>query len=110
MKMNKNEREKPVAEGCAAESFGSYFSSKIKLNVSKAKVVSNRVYNGKCKLLVQNRNFMTKNDVELCMSDLKNKKCEGFDRIPVSTMFDAHELLLNPMADLFEKIYLTAKS
>ena len=43
----------------------------------------NGVYNGKCKLLVQNRNFMMKNDVEQCMADLNSKKSEGFDRIPV---------------------------
>ena len=30
--------------------------------------------NGKCKLIVQNRNFMTFNDVKVAMADLKNKK------------------------------------
>ena len=32
------------------------------------------VYKGKCKLVVQNRNFMTNDDVKICMSELKNKK------------------------------------
>ena len=36
-------------------------------------VDSSGVYNGKCKLVVQNRNFMLKSDVELCMVDLKIK-------------------------------------
>ena len=52
------------------------------------------VYKGKCKLVVQNRNFMTNDDVKICMSELKNKKCEGFDRIPVCMIYDARELLL----------------
>ena len=50
---------------------------------------------------------MTKNDVELCMANLSNKKSEGFDRIPVCSLLDAREPLLNPMADLFSKIYTT---
>ena len=52
---------------------------------------------------------MRKNDVKLCMLDLKNKKCEGFDRIPVSAMLDARESLLDPMSTLIEKIYNTGK-
>ena len=55
----------PIPEGCAAESFGYHFFDKIRLNVRKTKVDLNNVYNGKCKLIVQNRNFMTKNDVDV---------------------------------------------
>ena len=29
---------------------------------------------------------MTETDVKECLSDLKSKKCEGFDRIPQSMM------------------------
>ena len=56
-----------------AGAFGKYFSSKINSNVSNAKVNVGGVYNGKCKMIVQSRNFMTENDVKLCMSELKNK-------------------------------------
>ena len=57
---------------------------KIKGNANKAMADRIGVYNGKCKLLDQNRNFMTKkDDVELCMADLNRKKSKGFDRIPV---------------------------
>ena len=52
---------------------------------------------------------MTINDVKECMSELKNKKCEGFDRIPVCMIYDARELLLPPMAVLFNSIYQTLK-
>ena len=48
----------PVVEGRTAESFGTYFSQKIATNVGMAVVDSEGVYNGKCKLMVQNRNFI----------------------------------------------------
>ena len=41
--------------------------------------------------------------------DLKNKKSEGYDRIPVCCLLDAREPLLTPMAEMFTKIYLTGK-
>ena len=50
---------------------------------------------------------MTKKDVEICMSDLNTKKCEGYDRIPVCSIYDARAILLDPMATLFEKVYRT---
>ena len=52
---------------------------------------------------------MTKNDVNECMLTLKPKKCEGFDRIPVCIISDAADILLDPMSDLFQKIYTTCK-
>ena len=88
-----------------AGAFGNYFFNKIKSNVSKSSINVNGVYNGKCKIIVQNRNFMTENDVKLCLSELKNKKCEGFDRIPVCVLLDARSILLHPMAMLFNEIY-----
>ena len=50
---------------------------------------------------------MSWKDVELCLSDLNNKRCEGYDRIPVCSLYDAHAMLLDPMANLFDKIYKT---
>ena len=32
---------------------------------------------------------MTENDVKMCLTELKNKKCEGFDRIPACMILDA---------------------
>ena len=84
-------------------------SQKVNSNVSKARVNAGGVYNGKCKLIVQNRNFMTLNDVKICLDELSNKKCEGFDRIPVCMIYDAREKLLPPMATLFNDIYNTNK-
>ena len=64
----------PIADGRAADSFAKHFHEKVKLNVAKTKVVVNNVYNGKCKLIVQNRNFMTEKDVTECLNDLNIKK------------------------------------
>ena len=94
----------PVAGCNVANSFAKHFNDKIKLNASKIKVDPNGVYNGKCKLIVQNRNFMQKSDISECIFDLPNKKCEGFDRIPVCALRDCGNLLLDPMYALFSSI------
>ena len=88
----------PVAVGDVANSFAKHFSKKIKLNVSKIIVNLNFVYNGKCKLLVQNRNFMQKSDVKKCLYDLSNKKC-------VCLINDSKDIVLDPMSPLFSNIY-----
>ena len=69
----------------------------------------NGVYNGKCKLIVQNRNFMTESDVRECIKDLKNKKCEGYDRIPLCMLIDSRDVILPALQSLFSSIYLTKK-
>ena len=94
-----------IGEGDIATCFAKFFCEKVQSNVARATLDANGVYNGKCHLLVQNRNFMTKLDVMTCMDQLSNKKCEGFDRIPVCVLFDARVTLLCPMASLFKKIY-----
>ena len=72
-------------------------------------VISDSLYNGKCKLIVQNRNFMLEKDVLECMNELNNKKCEGFDRIPVCVLAAAKPILLKNLTELFQKIYVTCK-
>ena len=99
----------PVPSGGVANSFAKHFNDKIKLNLSKTNVEINEVYNGKCKLIVQDRNFMSKADVKECLSNLPNKKCEGFDRIPVCMLLDARDVLLDPLSSLFTKVYASGK-
>ena len=89
----------PVLPSAAADAFAKFFKEKITSHVNNT-VVSQTVYNGKNKLIVQNRNFMTKNDVGECIRSLQSKSCEGFDRIPVCVIADAHEILLDPMSYL----------
>ena len=48
----------PIAGGDAANSFAKYFNDKVKLNKGKTHVNPNIVYNGKCKQIVQDINFM----------------------------------------------------
>ena len=74
--------------------------------MSSSKLDDN-VYNGKNKLMVLNRNFMQKSNVKECIKSLPNKKCEGFDRIPVCVLKDTQDLLLNPLSVLFNNIYTT---
>ena len=52
---------------------------------------------------------MRRNDVRECMLDLKNKQCEGYDRIPVCVLRDARDTLLDQMSALFNKIYYSMK-
>ena len=91
----------PVTD--VANSFPKHFHDKILLNVNKTNVNVDAVYNGKCKLIVQNQNFMLKSDVKECIMNLPNKKCEGFDRIPVCMLKDSCEIILDPISSLFSK-------
>ena len=50
---------------------------------------------------------MKKKDVKECMLSLNFKRCEGYDCIPVCVLADACDILLDPMSELFEKIYAT---
>ena len=54
--------------------------------MGKTKVDKN-VYNGKNKLIVGCRDFTTKSDGKECLSMLKPKRCEGYDRIPVCAIY-----------------------
>ena len=51
----------------------SFFYNKTKNRVNQTRP-NNNVYNGKNKLIVPSRNFMTRNDVRECMLTLNNKK------------------------------------
>ena len=77
------------------------------MNISNSRVNLNGMYNGKCKLIVQNMNFNAEVDIKECIIDLPNKKCEGFDRIPVCLLRDSCEIILDLMASLFSKVYAT---
>ena len=57
----------PVAEGLTVDAFAGYLCQKFLITVKKARVNSNEVYNGKCKLIVQNRNFMKESNVKECL-------------------------------------------
>ena len=52
---------------------------------------------------------MTVTNVNACLNELNNKKCEGFDRIPVCMLYDARVRLLPPLTILFSEIYRSCK-
>ena len=97
-----------VHPGDVANSFAKHFHSKVN-NFVNATQVNRNVYNGKNKLIVPNRNFMQKSDVKDCLNLLPNKKCEGFDQIPVCILKDSKTLLHDPLTELFNKIYHTCE-
>ena len=84
--------------------FAKIFDDKVKSNSSRAKI-SDSIYNGTCKLLVQNCHFMKPSDVKACLNDLCNKKCEGFDRILTCVLYNCRSLLTPTLSQLFDKIY-----
>ena len=87
-----------------ADAFAAYFHDKVETLKSNT-IVNPDVYNGKNKLIVTNRPFMTESDVRECLATLKPKKCEGFDRLPVKMLSDARDPLLPTLTVLFMKIY-----
>ena len=48
---------------------------------------------------------MEYNDVLLAVKSLKTKNCEGHDRLPQRILIDGIEILINPLVELFQKIY-----
>ena len=101
-----------VAGSDLVDAFACHFDSKVRAAVTLARVDPNGVYNGRCQLIVQDRFFMDKVDVEECLNMLNNKNCEGFDRIPVCVSKDAKTppvKPLNPMCKFLKKIYATGQ-
>ena len=94
----------PVNDTDLPNAFSDYFHNKINTMRQNLAICPN-VYNGKCKLIVDSKFFMSESDVDLAMSTLKSKNCEGFDRIPVKILYDARVILKKTLAALFEKIY-----
>ena len=94
-----NKYDKQLEQVCKSHdipnAFSSFFNSKITTHV-KNTTMSPNVYNGKNKIIVQNRNFMNRNDVNECMKLLKSKHCEGYDHIPLCIISDARDILLDP--------------
>ena len=86
--------------------FAEFFKSKVQ-NIVNEQSIKNEVFNGTQKLTPVNCDFMLESDVEIAISSLKNKNCEGHDRIPLRILVDGKLLLLKPLSQLFRKIYQT---
>ena len=88
------------------DEFANFFQSKVD-NIVNAQIIKNDVFNGTQKLTPTDLDFMQESDVETAINSLKNKNCEGHDRIPVRILADGKLLLLKPLTQLFRKIYQT---
>ena len=86
------------------DAFASFFVDKVQKIVNETNINPN-VYNGKRKLNNINENFMEYSDVLLAVKSLKTKNCEGHDRLPQRILIDGIEILINPLVELFQKIY-----
>ena len=86
------------------DAFAHHFDDKIKKIVNNVGI-DNNVYNGRKKVNAENKFFMSRDEVCSCMLSLKSKNSEGFDRIPQRILLDGAEVLTDPLAKLFEKIY-----
>jgi hypothetical protein len=53
--------------------------------------------------------FMDENSIKECMSTLKPKNSEGFDRISQRVLLDETEHLLQPLTTLFDQVYKQRK-
>ena len=84
--------------------FAKFFKDKIS-QITEQTIISDTVYNGKRKITQPNSFFMTDADIVECLSKIKIKNCEGFDRIPQRILVDGAQLLLTPLKGLFQRIY-----
>ena len=87
------------------KAFAEYFENKITQIVSNAEIL-NTVYNWTKKVDHPNTFFMTDTDKLECLKIIKIKDCDGFDRIPQSILVDGANVLINPLKELFRRIYL----
>ena len=84
--------------------FAEYFSAKV-ADITNESVINPNVYNGTRKINVNNKNFMSPQQVVTAVKSLKNKNCEGHDNIPQRILIDGIDHLKNPLSILFMKIY-----
>ena len=86
------------------QTFAEHFKSKVDKIVLESKIDKN-VYNGIPKVLCNNLNFMTQENIAECIKSIKIKNNEGFDRIPQRVLVDGISNLLSPLTALFQLIY-----
>ena len=88
-----------------AEIFGEYFEQKIKNITNTTQPNLNQAEERK---LINGRhedNWITTENTKTIMANLPNKRCSGYDRIPVIFYKDGMEILLPIVTDLMKKIF-----
>jgi hypothetical protein len=84
--------------------FGRFCDGKVKQILDKVSLDDN-VYNGLCLVNSIGQMFMQESEALEYMESLKKKNSEGLDRIPQKILVDSFEILINPLARLFARIY-----
>ena len=84
--------------------FASFFDNKIRAIINSSNI-NEEVYNGKKKLLSDNRMFMDQESIRSVMESMKIKNSEGYDRIPQRIIKEGIENLIIPFTELFSRIY-----
>ena len=84
--------------------FAEFFNNKIK-NALDSTQINQNVYNGKRKVISNNKMFMGQNEILECVNSIKIKNCEGHDRIPQRILVDGIDHLIGSLTQLFKLIY-----
>jgi hypothetical protein len=86
------------------ERFARFFDNKI-MDVMAQTSLEENVYNGYKKVNSESKFFMSSKLIRECISSLKIKNTEGYDRIPQRVLVDGINKLTNPLSIIFKKIY-----
>ena len=90
------------------DAFADFFESKVNSIVTE-QLVDDSVHNGYRKLWTSNHHFMSIDNILEAVNSMKDKFCEGHDRIPQRILKDGIEWLKYPLSYLFNQIYSTRK-
>ena len=71
--------------------------------------IDDGVFNGNKKINAAESMFMDTNSIKHYLMSLKNKNSEGMDRIPQRILLDGADILVEPLARLFNLIYYEKK-
>jgi hypothetical protein len=93
-----------INQSDASDAFATHFDMKIQNTLNSVSIQAN-VYNGTRRILSENKNFMTSEEIMDCLTSLKCKNFEGFYRIPQRILKDGAKILIKPLATLFSKVY-----
>ena len=105
-KMTLNDLEIPTSD--LPDTFANFFKDKVSLIINE-QVIDDSVHNGHRKLWTTDHHFMSIENIVEAVQSMKNKNCEGHDRIPQKIIKDGIEWLKYPLAYLFNQIYSQKK-
>ena len=95
---------KVVSGSERSQCFADFFEQKVR-NIVESTNVDPGVYNGERVITAGDEMFMSRHDIIKCMLNIKEKNCEGYDRIPQRVLLDGFQFLLDPLVALFSLIY-----